>query len=485
VCSSRNEKNVQQMILGYGGDELLLTESRSPSRLKTTAITMIITALFMLLGISPVVSAGTPADRLTIDLVTELGAPTYRAAGFIYGLSQDGTQPSQSMQSDIRTQFIRAGGAQIGCPDGGWANGEYTARWNSVAGYYERTQAIGATFILLVHDLWGADAVCSVPFWPGDNDDWTAYTDFISQVIADAIANGMTGSDVQWDLWNEPDLGIFWGRSQSQYLDMWKRGYEMIRAAIPDAVIVGPSTAGQPSLGWFTTYLDHVNENDVIPDYLSWHQLVTYSDPQVSRAILDNLLSARSIIVQGYQVNEYGDCCNDEQQPGPSVWYLGRFERNHIDALRANWGMAGDLYAGMGGLVTSSGEPLGVWWAYKRYADISGQLVRVTAGSEIDGVAGVDSEMHQSIFVLGNRGVSGSVRVEINGFDNTPYLLEDGQTNVLVERLPSGSEAVAAPEIVFDELMAVEDNTLILMLDWSNPLDAYAVTLTPSVNEHG
>jgi hypothetical protein len=59
------------------------------------------------------------------------------------------------MQSDIRTQFIRAGGAQIGCPDGGWVNGEYAARWNSVEGYYERTQAIGATFILLVLDLWG------------------------------------------------------------------------------------------------------------------------------------------------------------------------------------------------------------------------------------------------------------------------------------------------------------------------------------------
>lgn len=68
-------------------------------------------------------------------------------------------------------------------------NGEYDARWNSVAGYYERTQALGATFILLVHDLWSADAVCSVPFWPGDNDDWTAYTDFMTQVIDDGCGS--------------------------------------------------------------------------------------------------------------------------------------------------------------------------------------------------------------------------------------------------------------------------------------------------------
>jgi hypothetical protein len=300
----------------------------------------------------------------------------------------------------------------------------------------------------------------------------------MTQVIDDAIANGMTDSDVQWDLWNEPDLGIFWGRNQSQYLEMWKRGYEMIRAAIPDAVIVGPSMAMQPGLGWFTVYLNYVKDNHVIPDYLSWHQLVPYSYPQGSRAILDDLLAARDITVQGYEVNEYGDCCNDEQQPGPSVWYLGRFERNHMGALRANWGMAGDLYAGMGGLVTTSGEPMGVWWVYKRYADISGQLVRVTAGRMIDGVAGADSEARQAIIILGNRGVTGSVSVQIAGFDHTPYLLDGGQLNVLVERIPNGSRAVNTPEIVSNELMTVTDNTLALTVDWSHELDAYAITLT-------
>lgn len=458
----------------------MFTKIRIQLRLESAFCVLVVIALFILSFTSYIASAGAPADRVTIDLATQLGAPTYRASGFIYGLSQDGTQPPQNMQSDIKTQFIRAGGAQIGCPNGGWVNGEYTARWNSVEGYYERTHAIGATFILLVHDLWGADAVCNVPFWPGDDDDWTNYINFMTQVINDAMANGMTGSDVQWDLWNEPDLSIFWGRSQSQYLDMWKRGYEMIRAAIPNAIIVGPSTAAQPSLGWFATYLDYINDNNVVPDYLSWHQLVTHSDPQISRAILDDLLSARDISVQGYQVNEYGDCCNNEQQPGPSVWYLGRFERNQIDAARANWSMATGLYAGMGGLVTSSGEPLGVWWAYKRYADITGQLVNVTAGREIDGVAGTDAQMRQAIILLGNRGVTGSVTVEIDSFDSATYLLDDGQVNVLVERMPSGSESVTAPEIVSDELMTVTNNMLTFTVNWTNALDAYSITLTPS-----
>ena len=48
------------------------------------------------------------------------------------------------------------------------------------------------------------------------------------------------------------------------------------------------------------------------------------------------------------------------------------------------------LYAGMGGLVTSDGQALGNWWAYRRYAEITGQRVSVTPGRKIDGVAGTD-----------------------------------------------------------------------------------------------
>ena len=57
--------------------------------------------------------------------------------------------------------------------------------------------------------------MCTVPSWPGDNGNWTAYTNFINQIISDVKANGMTGSDVRWDMWNEPNVG-FWCRSQAQ-----------------------------------------------------------------------------------------------------------------------------------------------------------------------------------------------------------------------------------------------------------------------------
>ena len=116
-------------------------------------------------------------EEVSIDFMKITSVPpTYRASGFIYGLSENGTLPAQKLQEEIKTQFIRAGGAQLGCPNGGFINGGYAQRWNSVKSYYARTKAIGARFILLIHDLWGADAVCTVPRWPGDNGDWSEFS---------------------------------------------------------------------------------------------------------------------------------------------------------------------------------------------------------------------------------------------------------------------------------------------------------------------
>jgi hypothetical protein len=157
--------------------------------------------------------------------------------------------------------------------------------------------------------------------------------------------------------------------------------------------------------------------------------------------------------VQGYQVNEYGSTAS-EQQAGPSAWDLGRFEHLGIDGLRANWGMEGGLYMGMGDLVTGSNQTTASWWVYIRCADMTGRQVNVTAGSKIDGVAAIDSEVAKAIIVLGSRvGVTGAVIVNLNGIPT--YLLNNNSMNVLVERMPAGGGYVSAPTFVSDQEMTI------------------------------
>src|SRR5512137_1782878 len=89
---------------------------------------------------STIPSTPPPVDEITVDFGKTSGSPTYRASGFIYGLSEDGTLPPVELQSEIKVKFIRAGGAQLGCPNGGYVNGDYARRWESVKGYYARAK---------------------------------------------------------------------------------------------------------------------------------------------------------------------------------------------------------------------------------------------------------------------------------------------------------------------------------------------------------
>lgn len=438
--------------------------------------------LILALSAQSVLPALAAADTVSVNFALNGGSPTYRATGFIYGLSQDASTPAQTYVSQIKTKFIRGGGSQIGCPNGGWINGQYTPRWNFVKAYYAKAQSVGATYIMILAPLWGSDGVCTVPRWPGANGNWTEFTNFMTQIINDAKANGMTGTNVRWDIWNEPDI-FFWGGTQSQYLEMWKRAFRQIRAAIPNAVIEGPSMSADPdtSYAWWTAYLDYIKANNVVPNIISWHSLP--GDPVAGANIMNSMLASRGLSVSGYSINEYG-AFGGEQQPGPSAWYIARLERANggVDGARANWGMVGQtpsLYATMGWLLTANNQPMGQWWVYKRYADQTGLRTNVTPGSTHDALAFQDSSAKKSITLVGCKegGSTGTIAVS---FTNVPaWLQSSAKTRVLVEKMPSTNAYVSAPTLVSNKQVTVSNNAFTVNLSWSNCLDAYAITLTP------
>lgn len=102
-------------------------------------------------------------------------------------------------------------------------------RFASCLDNYRTAQKYGATFIFLIHDLWGADGTqnSSAPY-PGDNEDWSFWDDYFNHLTSDMKANGMT-ENIVIDLWNEPDGSGFWRPSQDQYLQYWGRSYYQFR----------------------------------------------------------------------------------------------------------------------------------------------------------------------------------------------------------------------------------------------------------------
>ena len=333
-----------------------------------------------------------------------------------------------------------------------------------IKGYYAKAKELGVPMQILVSD----DYQYSCPL-PGDGGDWTTFTTFMSQLIDNVKANGMTGPDVRWELWNEADYSGFWTGTQAQWLDTWEHAYQQIRAAIPGAIIEGPSLSTGAGGSWMNAFLDYAKTNNVVPDYISWHDAGGGGDPVNDQATISRAISSRGITgVKGFDLNEYGS--TSEQNPGHSAWFLARFDRAGIDGLRSNWAGGSQFFSNMGDLVGTNWQPNSQYWIYERYADQTGSRITVTAGTQVDAVAYQDACTAKSIIVVGNKGgVTGAVNIVIK---NIPaWLQTGGSTKVLLERMPTGDSALSAPAVVSNAAATVNCDSTVVTINWATATD--------------
>ncbi|GIJ28557.1 beta-xylosidase [Micromonospora qiuiae] len=431
------------------------------------------------LAATALVALPTPAraadESITVNFSVTSGAPTYRAAGWIYGMTENASGPADHFYRDVKFRYMRAGGAQL--PGSGWVGGTYERRWNSTLAQARRTAALGGEFILLPHDLWGADGA-AISRFPGDNGNWTDYDNFLNRLISDVRAAGLT---VQWDIWNEPNITLFWNRPISQYFELWRRTYQRIRAEFPNQLIVGPSCACVPSTNhtFWNQYLDFVRSTNTVPDIISWHSLP--GDPVANVAAANATLDPRGIPhPRPYQINEYA--APDEQNPGDGAWYIARLERARADGLRANWASAGNLHNDLGNLLVrnSAGQhqPKGEWWVYRFYASQTGQIVSVTPSPSYDAFATKTSGSAKILIGAGR--TTGNLTVNLQRLDTTSGIVQNNQVRVLVQRVPhNGGGAVQGPITISNSVVNVSGNNATVSLPYANQTDTYTLTLLP------
>jgi hypothetical protein len=416
-------------------------------------------------------------ETISVDFSLAGGSPTYRASGWIYGMTEDASAPADHFYQDVRFRYMRAGGAQLDSP-GGWVSGRYDRRWNATRAQLLRTRSLGGEFILLVHDLWGADGY-PISRFPGDNGDWTDYDNFLTRLIDDVRT---TGAPVQWDLWNEPNITLFWNRPQAQYFELWRRTYQRVRAEFPTHPIVGPSCACVPSTthAWWNQYLDFIRANNVVPDIISWHALP--GDPVANVAAANTTLDSRGIPhPRPYQINEYA--APDEQNPGDGSWYIARLERAGADGLRAHWGGGANLHNDLANLLVrdSAGvhQPKGEWWVYRFYGSQTGQIASVTPSRSYDAFA--TKTNGEAKILVGGGGTTGNIAVTLGRLDTTSGVVRDNQVRVVVHRIPhNGGAAVAGPVTVQDSVRTLAGNATTVDLPHTNADDTFTITLLPA-----
>ncbi|KLO99648.1 uncharacterized protein Y057_7306 [Fusarium fujikuroi] len=331
----------------------------------------------------------------TVDLSKSHGPAQALGSGFIYGWPDNGTHVDTSIPdylvTDIKFNANRGGGAQI--PSLGWARGGYEGylgRFNSTLSNYRTTRKYNADFILLPHDLWGADGGqgSNSPF-PGDNGNWTEMELFWNQLVSDLKAHNMLDGLVI-DVWNEPDIDIFWDRSWPQFLEYYNRATKLLRKALPGTLLSGPAMAHSPILTddkWHT-WLQSVSGNKTVPDRFSWHQIGAWErEPDTTIPDFTTLRAQYGVPEKPVDVNDGSDL--------------------------HNW-MGNLIYSSTG---TSEGTyyPNGEWQVYKYYAAMTGQrfLTKASSDSKFDVFA--TKEGHKIKILAGTRTVQEKYSIEVSG----------------------------------------------------------------------
>lgn len=301
-------------------------------------------------------------DRtVTVDLSANRGPPPHHGAAFIYGIPDTPNQIPDSFYTDMGFNYARAGGAQLEA--GGWLQGpdEYAVRFESTRSNYNTARKYNAPFILLPHDIWGTDQSNSSTVWPGDNGDWTDYDAFLEKLCDDLAANNMLDGLI-FDIWNEPDVDIFWKRSIDQWVDLYIRTHNYIRSRsdFGSVQISGPTTTAPPTPTnpWWTAWMSAVSESNAVPDQYAYHLLYGPRDEVDLRnadTALTQMRQQYGLPARPVNVNEYA--IPEEQVPSTSAWFLSRFDRYDTAGLRANWLSTCQLHDFMGNLVSKDGAP--------------------------------------------------------------------------------------------------------------------------------
>ncbi len=464
--------------------------------LLATAVGMLLALAIPLLapaGNATAAGNAAAAESLSVNLASVTGPASGVGEGFLYGVSQDGTQPPDQYLEPLGITAFRGGGHVTG----GWIGDGYTYGSGTqtdvatvIAQARRLTQSPNhAQYQVLLSDIFGADggqpSNTTYPCTSGNCSNWVT---FIADVVGALQA---TGLPFAYDIWNEPDISVFWpgGAQTTQYYQMWNSAYREIRSVAPNATIVGPDFAFTPQQNQseWQGFLAQAKSSGTVPNEITNHEEGDGDDPVAdSRAIESDITAAGISPAPKLSANEYQPA--DRQTAGVTAWYLARFAQSgYANAMRGNWACC--LTPNLTGVLTNVNgtyEPNGNWWAMRAYADMTGSLVSTSGEVGSTAIsAAEDGSARRSVAIVGDdNGYTGAASVTYSGLASVPWLASNGSVHVTVDRIPD-QYPLSAPQVVYDQNVSASSGSITVPLTFQSAHDAFAIYLTPATSTGG
>jgi hypothetical protein len=329
----------------------------------------------------------TPASPLcpsgacvAVDALVAHGPAILRAQGLTHGVSND-TDQRRMVPLHLRS----------------WRGSGGLGYHAIIAPYLARTTQI-------LSDYWFAGnrdpRGGGVPPW----EDWGRYRSFVTNLVQTAERQGW--APTWWDVQDEPDYGLPYPPgvpvTMQNILDIYKNGYEAIKAADPQAKVIGPTLMGflpyndprNPKLLDLTTFLQYAADNNLRFDGLVWHETgANHLNPfdWTAESIVDHVDSMRAMLSQWPSLGQPAILLNEYVQnraltvPGWNAGYIAALERAGVDEANTTCGLRNDevayCYAGTldGMLSKDHTTPRPLYWVHVAYAEMTGTRVDVTS----------------------------------------------------------------------------------------------------------
>ncbi|HEX4059737.1 MAG TPA: hypothetical protein VHY58_01850 [Streptosporangiaceae bacterium] len=103
---------------------------------------------------------------------------------------------------------------------------------------------------------------------PRDWDRWAALIHDLTCHLIERYGRDEVVRHWSFEVWNEPNLDVFWTGTQQEYFRLYDTTAAAVRAADPGLRIGGPASA---AAGWIEDFLAHLDESGAPLDFLSTH----------------------------------------------------------------------------------------------------------------------------------------------------------------------------------------------------------------------
>jgi xylan 1,4-beta-xylosidase len=103
---------------------------------------------------------------------------------------------------------------------------------------------------------------------PKDWERWAALTGDLAAHLIERYGRDEVVSRWAFEVWNEPNLGVFWSGTPAEYFRLYDSSARALKAVDPGLRVGGPSSA---AAGWVWELLGHLQDSGAPLDFLSTH----------------------------------------------------------------------------------------------------------------------------------------------------------------------------------------------------------------------